>query len=221
MTVRLTLILAVACLTGGRALAEEEHHLRQWTDRDGVINLDDGHHVASSVHHWVDQEGVAHITVGPSQRAREKARKLSMAPRSTGEVTRVKDTSTWDWDIARAAEKYNVPPAIVRAVIVAESNFHPEAVSRVGACGLMQLMPHTAAAMYVDDLFDPVKNIYGGTRYLRILANEFGGDLVKTVAAYNAGPQAVRKASGIPSIAETQEYVRRVMKLYRIYSQVD
>lgn len=81
----------------------------------------------------------------------------------------------------------------------------------------MQLTPDVASKMYVKDLFDPVENIYGGTRYLRILVNTFGGDFIKTIAAYNAGPDAVRKAGGIPHIAETQAYVERVSKLYRIY----
>jgi soluble lytic murein transglycosylase-like protein len=191
-------VLAVGVGAGRARADEEEHHLRQ----------------------WVDQEGVIHLTLGPSEKARKRAQSLSLVPRATGQATKVRDTAAWDLHIAQAAQKYNVPQELVRAIIVAESNFRPEATSRVGARGLMQLMPNTAAAMFVNDLFDPVQNIYGGTRYLRILANQFDGDLTKTIAAYNAGPEAVRRASGIPSFAETQAYVRKVLKLYRIYKGV-
>jgi soluble lytic murein transglycosylase-like protein len=84
--------------------------------------------------------------------------------------------------------------------------------------GLMQLMPGTAKDMYVADAYEPAQNIDGGARYLRILANQYDGDMVKTLAAYNAGPDAVRRAGGaIPGIPETQEYVRKVLALYRSY----
>ena len=99
-----------------------------------------------------------------------------------------------------------------------ESNFDHRALSEKGAMGLMQLMPATAKDMYVSDAWDPLQNIEGGARYLRILANQYEGDMVKTVAAYNAGPEAVRRAGGgIPNIPETQEYVRKVVALYQAY----
>lgn len=172
---------------------------------------------------WVDDEGVLHIEVkiGPSGESRRKAAKVQVKPRSTGARARVRDKTEWDEHIVQAAEKYRIPHELVRAIIVAESNFDPQAVSRVGARGLMQLMPATAAEMFVDDSHDPIQNIYGGTRYLRVLANTFGGDIIRTVAAYNAGPNAVRKAGGIPRFAETQDYVRKVVKLYRIYKGLD
>ena len=166
---------------------------------------------------WTDAEGVTHLTNAPTDRARAKALKRDVVPKATGARTRVHDVRAWDDDISAASRKYSIPAALVRAVIVAESNFNPEAVSRVGARGLMQLMPGTAAQMYVDDAFDPVKNIQGGTRYLRILANLFNGDPVKTIAAYNAGPEAVRRAKGVPNFAETKAYVAHVMKLFKIY----
>ena len=109
------------------------------------------------------------------------------------------------------------PPALVRAVMHAESAFDPNAVSNVGASGLMQLMPATAREMYVKDIFDAKDNIEGGVRYLRVLANEFDGDMVKIVAAYNAGPKAVWNAGGVPAIPETQDYVRKVLRLYFSY----
>jgi soluble lytic murein transglycosylase-like protein len=80
--------------------------------------------------------------------------------------------------------------------------------------GLMQLMPDTARMMYVRDVWSPEENIDGGARYLRVLANQYGGDLIKTLAAYNAGPEAVKRAGGVPSYPETQEYVRKVLGIY-------
>lgn len=169
---------------------------------------------------WVDDNGVTHLTLaGPSKKARQKAASMSVARQSDKKTIRIRETSEWDVHIALAAEKYGIPQALVRAVIVAESNFDPKAVSRVGARGLMQLMPATAAEMFVADSFDPIQNIYGGTRYLRILANTFDGDLVKTIAAYNAGPNAVRRANGVPNFKETQEYVRRVLRFYNVYRE--
>jgi len=99
-----------------------------------------------------------------------------------------------------------------------ESNFDHRAISEKGAVGLMQLMPDTAREMYVADAYEPSQNIEGGARYLRILANQFQGDLVKTLAAYNAGPDAVRRAGDtVPDIPETREYVRKVVALYQAY----
>jgi soluble lytic murein transglycosylase-like protein len=107
---------------------------------------------------------------------------------------------------------------LVRAVMHAESAFDPNAVSPVGASGLMQLMPQTAQEMFVKDIFDAHENIEGGVRYLRVLANQFDGDMVKMIAAYNAGPDAVLKYGGqVPPYPETQAYVRKVLALYFQY----
>ena len=116
--------------------------------------------------------------------------------------------------VRRAAEIYNLPEELLHAVMAVESGFNPVAVSNKGAAGLMQLMPGTAKDMYVSDVWNPSQNIDGGARYLRILANQYQGDLTKTLAAYNAGPEAVRRAGGLPSIQETQEYVRKVLAIY-------
>ena len=98
-----------------------------------------------------------------------------------------------------------------------ESNYDPFAVSPANARGLMQLIPSTAERMMVQDVFDPRQNIFGGVRYLRILANMFNGDLELTVAAYNAGENAVIRHGGIPPFPETQMYVREVVRYYRLY----
>jgi len=117
--------------------------------------------------------------------------------------------------VRRAAETYKLPEELLHAVMAVESGFNPVAVSNKGAAGLMQLMPSTAKDMYVSDVWNPSQNIDGGARYLRILANQYQGDLTKTLAAYNAGPEAVRRAGGgLPSIQETREYVRKVLAIY-------
>lgn len=119
--------------------------------------------------------------------------------------------------IAEAASLYQLPSAFIRAVMRVESGFNPDVVSSAGAMGLMQLMPKTARSMGVADPFDARQNVFGGARYLRILANRFKGDLILTVAAYNAGEGAVDKYEGIPPYKETQRYVRRVLKHYYAY----
>jgi soluble lytic murein transglycosylase-like protein len=122
--------------------------------------------------------------------------------------------SRYDAYIREAAGLYRLPEAFIRAVMRVESDFNHDVVSSAGAMGLMQLMPRTAAAMGVRDAFDPRQNIFGGARYLRILANKFNGDLVLTVAAYNAGDGAVVRHRGVPPYQETRRYVQRVLTYY-------
>ena len=127
----------------------------------------------------------------------------------------------YDQAIAEASRRYGVDELLVRAVIRAESNFNPRAVSRMGAVGLMQLMPGTARALGVVDPFDPVMNVDGGVRYLRQQLDRFG-DVSLALAAYNAGPGAVERYGGVPPYPETQRYVQRVLSYLREYQgQVD
>lgn len=116
--------------------------------------------------------------------------------------------------IAKHAKAQDVPPALVRAVMHVESCFERRAVSRVGARGLMQLMPETANMLGVKDSFDAGQNIAGGTRYLRMMRDRYPSDWKLVLAAYNAGPGAVDKYNGIPPYKETQGYVKKVMALY-------
>jgi len=127
------------------------------------------------------------------------------------------DVDDYDDLIIEAARYYALPPALVKAVIGVESAFEPHAISPAGAVGLMQLIAETAAEMFVADAFEPRANVFGGTRYLRVLANRFGGDLRRTVAAYNAGPRAVERVKDVPPISETRRYVQRVLALYEHY----
>jgi soluble lytic murein transglycosylase-like protein len=180
---------------------------------------------------YTDESGVVHFTNIPPRRGqrgvsvvmRARPARPTDAPRATGGP---RDTSTerdtrYDPHIREAAALYRLPEAFIRAVIRVESDYHLGATSRVGAQGLMQLMPGTAARMGVRDAFDPRQNILGGSRYLRILANDFRGDLILTIAAYNAGEGAVVRHRGVPPYEETQRYVQRVLGWYYHYVQVE
>jgi soluble lytic murein transglycosylase-like protein len=126
----------------------------------------------------------------------------------------VADYGTYSKEIAEAAALYAVPERLIRAVIRAESGFDPRAVSPRGACGLMQLMPETAAILGVRDLFNPRQNIHAGARHLRAMMERFRNDLPMALAAYNAGERPVASYRGIPPYPETREYVARVLRYY-------
>jgi len=113
--------------------------------------------------------------------------------------------------IEAAAVKAGIDPALFESLVQAESDFNPRAVSRTGAMGLSQLMPGTAKSLGVSDAFDPVQNLNGGAKYLAGLLKQFEGDERKALAAYNAGPGAVRRYDGVPPFSETQNYVDRIM----------
>jgi soluble lytic murein transglycosylase-like protein len=165
---------------------------------------------SADIYKYVDAEGVIHLTNVPTQTGVKYTlimrEKRVLLDRKLGE-----NISQYDELIMKASGKYNVEPALVKAIIKAESNFNHRAVSRKGAKGLMQLMPATASSLQVRDSFHPENNIEGGVKYVRYLLNFFNGNLPLALAAYNAGENAVLRYGGIPPYRETQTYVRRVL----------
>jgi soluble lytic murein transglycosylase-like protein len=174
-------------------------------------------HVYADIFKYVDEEGVLHLTNVPSIANAKyvlilKEKRVLFRPDI--------NINKLDQIIIGAAEKYKIDSALIKAVIKAESNFNHQAVSRVGAQGLMQLMPATASQLQVEDAFHPEKNIEGGTRYLRYLLNLYRGDLTLALAAYNAGEGTVTKYNNrIPPYRETQNYIKRVLAFYKTFSK--
>ncbi len=217
----------------------------------------------STVHSWIDEEGVTHLSNVPRANVERDADRVALTPAAHARAarsaiykfrdgdgvvhytdkrpthtayTRVQTycpacdpRSSVDWrtvrlhpdafrdEIGAAAQRWGIDPALVRAVIHAESAFNPEAISRAGAQGLMQLMPATAGDYGVTDAFDVHQNIEAGTRHLAELLSRYQGDVRLATAAYNAGAGAVERHGGIPPFAETQVYVERVGILHRRY----
>lgn len=138
-----------------------------------------------------------------------------------GGASRTDPPATYVPLVAEAARRHEVDAALIHAVIMAESSYNPRAVSHKGAAGLMQLMPGTAQRLGVVDIYDPGQNIQGGARYLKELLSRFDNDLPLTLAAYNAGEDAVARYNNrIPPFRETRGYVDRVLKFYRKFSRV-
>ena len=119
----------------------------------------------------------------------------------------------------QAAQTYQVDAALIRAIIVAESNYNPKAVSHRGAQGLMQLMPTTARWLGVVDSFDPALNIDGGVRYFKRLLDRFDGNIQLALAAYNAGSRYVRKYGGVPPFRATRNYIKKVLNYHRLFQE--
>jgi soluble lytic murein transglycosylase-like protein len=168
---------------------------------------------STEIYKYVDGDGVLHLTNVPNGKY-NLVLKEGWVPFYLDSA----DLEKYDPLIWRAAEKYGVDYALVKAVIKAESNFNPRAISNSGARGLMQLMPETANALRVNDPFHPEDNIEGGVRHLRYLLDLFKGNLHLVLAAYNAGEEAVFRYNDIPPYRETRTYIQRVLKHFRNYS---
>ncbi|HVP80471.1 MAG TPA: lytic transglycosylase domain-containing protein [Thermodesulfobacteriota bacterium] len=166
----------------------------------------------AEMYKYVDENGVAHFTNVPDKRYTLVLRDGWVRFRLGANVDQ------YDPIIRKTSERYGVDHALVKAVIKAESNFDPQAISRAGAKGLMQIMPGTAKILGVNDSFHPADNIEGGVRHLRYLLNLFNGDLQLALAAYNAGEEAVFRYEGLPPYQETQAYVQRVLQYFQKYS---
>jgi soluble lytic murein transglycosylase len=162
------------------------------------------------VYQYIDRNGVISLTNVPTD-TRYKRIDLTSSSISRARVP-VKEL---DHAIARFARLHRLHPALVRAIIKAESDFDPRAVSQAGALGLMQLMPDTAVQHQVRDAFDPEENIAGGTKHLRYLLDRFHGNLPLALAAYNAGEHTVDRYQSLPPIDETRRYVQKVLRYYR------
>jgi hypothetical protein len=172
---------------------------------------------SADIYKYVDNEGVLHLTNVPSI---PKAKYVLVLKEKRILFQPDIDVNRYDEIIKRAAEKFKIDSALIKAIIKAESNFDHQAISRVGAQGLMQLMPATASALQVEDAFHPENNIEGGVRYLRYLLNNYRGNLTLTLAAYNAGEGAVAKYNrNVPPYRETQNYIKRVLNYYKSFSK--
>lgn len=188
----------------------------------GLMLLLSAAQVRADIFQFTDSAGVVHYTnVQPRGSGWKRVYRSDDSSRASSErahtqlrVPDPKRMRLFDPHIREAARLYQLPEAFIRAIVMVESNFFPDAVSEDGAVGLMQLMPNTALSMGVLDAFDPRQNVLGGTRYLRLLANRFNGDLVLTVAAYNAGEGAIKRYNGVPPYQETRRYVKRVLHHY-------
>ena len=163
---------------------------------------------------YMDVQGNLHYVRGKSSRTYRMIANNRPVTRST----RDSSAQTINASIQAAATEHGVDPLLIKAVIKAESNFDPSAVSPKGAQGLLQLIPATAKDLQVTDPLDPQDNITGGTKYLRSLLDSYGWDVELSLAAYNAGPGNVKKA--IPNIPETREYVAKVLGNYQSYRAV-
>jgi soluble lytic murein transglycosylase-like protein len=179
----------------------------------------------ADIYSYIDADGVVHFTnmsrpgkkwkrvmkTGPGKAAAPRGTSVDKVPPHDRSPERYR---RYDDYIQQASALYHIPVTLIRAVVQVESDFDPRVVSRAGAQGLMQLMPAVSRGMGVTDPFDPRQNIFGGTRFLRVLANAFAGDLVLTISGYHAGPYAVKRYGGIPPYQTTQKYVRWVLAAY-------
>ena len=161
---------------------------------------------------YTDKEGCVHLTNIPTSSKyrlyiKERPAKPSISY----------STDRFDNYIKEASKRYKVAFPLLKAMVKVESDFNPRAVSKMGAKGLMQIMPGNFKDLRIKDPFDPWESIMAGARYIRQLLNRFDGKLQLALAAYHAGPNRVDRFKDIPPIKETEDYVRKVMKYYRIF----
>ncbi len=182
-----------------------------------ILTLTTTEVIYADIYKYVDSEGVLHLTNVPSI---PNAKYVLILREKRVLFQSDIDVNKFDYIISNAARKFRIDPALIKAIIKAESNFNHEAISPTGAQGLMQLMPATAYALQIEDVFHPENNIEGGARYLRYLLNTYRGDLKLTLAAYNAGERAIAKYNNhVPPYRETQNYIKRVLSYYESFKQ--
>jgi soluble lytic murein transglycosylase-like protein len=237
LTLMLVLLGTTAAWSQGMRAVTDENGRKVYVNDESTASPDG--HVAGSVEasqeprlvYWSNMQRrwktVPRAKTAAFKAAKSAANEVSaFVERSERRAAEQGDSNGQEWEqrivnaasieaaINEAAARHNVDPNLVRAVIKVESNFNPRAISPKGAMGLMQLMPGTARTLKVARPFDPNENIDGGVRHLKQLLESFGGDLNLSLAAYNAGSNAVRRNKGIPPYRETQNYVRQITQLY-------
>jgi soluble lytic murein transglycosylase len=158
----------------------------------------------ADIYKYVDEDGVIHLTNIPKGNHYKKIIAENVIHRQT----------RYNQLIRSASFKYGIEPSLIKALITVESNWDSSAVSKKGAIGLMQIMPATATDMKIINPYDPGQNIEAGTRYLRFMLDRFKGNLNLALAAYNAGPATVEKSGGVPAIAETRNYIKKVLSIH-------
>ena len=172
--------------------------------------------VHADIYRYIDENGVMHFTNTPTSSTQQ----FKLFLREKPKVNPRYSTKKYDDIIANASHQYDVSFSLLKAIIKAESDFDPRAVSKKGAKGLMQIMPENFKPLGIKDPFDPSQNIHAGARYFKQMYDRFKGKLSLSLAAYNAGPTAVERYKTVPPYEETEEYVSRVLKFYYNYKNL-
>lgn len=173
--------------------------------------------VHADIYMYIDDNGVMHFTNAPT--SNEHDYKVYIKER-TSISTKFHSTDKYDGLISDASREFDVDSRLLKAMIKAESDFDPRAISRKGAMGLMQIMPENFKMLNLKNPLDPWQNIRAGAQYFKKLYERFNGKLALSLAAYNAGPTAVDRYRSIPPYQETEEYVHRVLRYYRTFKQL-
>jgi len=172
--------------------------------------------VHADIYRYIDEDGVMHFTNTPTSSTMNFKLFLKEKPKINPRYS----TKRYDDIITNASQQHGVSFPLLKAIIKAESGFDPQAVSKKGAKGLMQIMPENFKPLGIRDPFDPSQNIHAGARYFKQMYDRFKGKLPLSLAAYNAGPTAVERYKTVPPYEETEEYVKRVLKFYYNYKNL-
>lgn len=173
--------------------------------------------LASNGNHETIMNPQVFFKIDPEAQTEQLPPSVSIKKTEHSSVSGKKEENLYHKFIIQTASHYEVDPALIKAIIMAESGYNTKAVSNKGAKGLMQLMPKTAREMGVEDIFNPHQNITGGVQYFKQMVNRFNGDVKLALAAYNAGSRKVLHYKGIPPFKATRYYIKKVLKYYQIY----